>query len=310
DRKDAMPSFKETLEAMAANRRLTPPQTKQLSGLRRDQLQQFSTAWSGLPDRARMTLLATLRQNAEEDSLVDFDAIYEMAIEDPNADVRRLAIGASVDDTSAELLKRLLDICLHDPDETVRAAAADRLGGFALEAELGDRSEEDARDIQRVLLDRAQSETETASVRAAALASVGYLSTEEVRSEIRRAITRSGLRLAAIQAMGRNIDPIWTESLVQQMGSEDPAVRREAALAAADYEDTVETVADLVDDPDGSVRLAAVASLGQIGGPVAREALVYCYESADPAIQEAAAEALAAIEAAEHPLGSLADDED
>ncbi|MHB1159303.1 MAG: HEAT repeat domain-containing protein [Chloroflexota bacterium] len=305
-----MPSFKETLEAMAANRRLTPPQTKQLSGLRRDQLQQFSAAWSGLPDRARMTLLATLRQNAEEDSLVDFDAIYEMAIEDPNADVRRLAIGASVDDTSAELLKRLLDICLHDPDETVRAAAADRLGGFALEAELGDRSEEDARDIQRVLLDRAQSETETTSVRAAALASVGYLSTEEVRSEIRRAITRSGLRLAAIQAMGRNIDPIWTESLVQQMGSEDPAVRREAALAAADYEDTVETVADLVDDPDGSVRLAAVASLGQIGGPVAREALVYCYESADPAIQEAAAEALAAIEAAEHPLGSLADDED
>ncbi|MGE5618118.1 MAG: HEAT repeat domain-containing protein [Sphingomonadaceae bacterium] len=300
-----MPSFEETLETLAARRRLTRPQTRQLTDLGQDQLQHFRTVWLGLADRERMTLLATLRQHAEEDTLVDFDAIYEMAIEDPNADVRRLAIGASVDDDSQELLAKLLDLCLHDPDETVRAAAADRLGGFALAAELGERPEEDAREIERVLLDRAQSETEATSVRAAALASVGYFSTDNVRAEIRRGLTRAGLRLAAIQAIGRNIDPVWAESLREQMASDDPAVRREAAIAAADYEEVVDTLADLVDDPDASVRLAAISSLGQIGGPEARDALVYCYESSDPTMREAAAEALAEIEANENPFGNL-----
>ncbi len=304
-----MPSFGETLEALAAHQRLKRSQARLLSDLSREQLQQLKRTWSGLPDPERMNLLATLRREAEEDLLVDFDAIYRMAQEDPNADVRRLAIGASVDDESPDLLLRLLDLCLHDPDEMVRSAAAERLGGFALKAELGDLSEEDAREIQRVLLDRAQSETESISVRAAALVSVGYFSTEEVRAEIRRAITRSGLRLPAIQAMGRNIDPAWTATLTEQMGSEDATVRREAALAAADYEDAVGALADLVDDPDTSVRLAAISSLGQIGGAEARDALIYCYESSDPVVREAAGEALAEIAAAEDPLDTIGPEE-
>lgn len=304
-----MPSFNETLAALAAHQRLKRSQAKLLSDLSREQLQELKKTWSGLPDPERMNLLATLRREAEEDMLVDFDAIYRLAQEDPNADVRRLAIGASVDDESPDLLLKLLDLCLHDPDEMVRSAAAERLGGFALKAELRDLSEEDAREIQRVLLDRAQSETESISVRAAALVSVGYFSTEEVRAEIRRAITRSGLRLPAIQAMGRNIDPAWTATLTEQMGSEDATVRREAARAAADYEDAVGALADLVDDPDTSVRLAAISSLGQIGGAEARDALIYCYESSDPVIREAAAEALAEIAAAEDPLGTVGPEE-
>lgn len=304
-----MPSFNETLAALAAHQRLKRSQAKLLSDLSREQLQELKKTWSGLPDPERMNLLATLRREAEEDMLVDFDAIYRLAQEDPNADVRRLAIGASVDDESPDLLLKLLDLCLHDPDEMVRSAAAERLGGFALKAELRDLSEEDAREIQRVLLDRAQSETESISVRAAALVSVGYFSTEEVRAEIRRAITRSGLRLPAIQAMGRNIDPAWTATLTEQMGSEDATVRREAARAAADYEDAVGALADLVDDPDTSVRLAAISSLGQIGGAEARDALIYCYESSDPVIREAAGEALAEIAAAEDPLGTVGPEE-
>lgn len=300
-----MPTFNETLEALASHQRLKLSQTRLLSDLTDEQVREFGRVWSGLPDRERMNLLAILRRQAEDDMLVDFDAVYQMALDDPNADVRRLAIGASLDDESPDLLRKLLSLCANDPDEMVRGAAAERLGGFALQAELGDLPEEDSREIQRVLLDRAQSETESTAVRAAALASSGYFSTEEVRAEIRRALTRSGLRLAAIQAMGRNIDPVWTDTLTEQMGSEDATVRREAAMAAADYEGAVDALADLVDDPDSSVRLAAISSLGQIGGPEARDALIYCYESSDPTIRDAAAQALAEIEAAEDPLGSV-----
>ncbi len=305
-----MPSLKETIAALAAHQRLKSIQTKQLSDLSSEQLQELKTVWSGLPDPERMNLIATLRRQAEDDMLMDFGAIYRMALVDPNADVRRLAIVASVDDESSQLLSSLLDLCVHDPDEMVRAAAAERLGGFALKAELGELSTEDADRIEKLLLDRAKSETESIAVRAAALASVGYFSTDEVRAEIRRAITRAGLRLAAIQAMGRNIDPVWAEELTEQMGSEDPVIRREAALAAADYEDTVDALADLADDPDTAVRLAAISSLGQIGGAEARDVLIYCYESADPVIREAASSALAEIQATEDPLGTAGPEDD
>jgi len=300
-----MPTFDETLRALAAHQRLRRGQTKQLSDLGTQQIEELRAVWVSMPDRERLNLLATLRREAEENSLMDFDAIYLMAMDDPNADVRRLAIAASVDDESTDLLEKLLRLCGQDPDVMVRGAAAERLGRFALDAELGNLPEEDGRQIERVLLERVRSETEEISVRAAALASAGYFSTEAVRAEIGRALTRAGLRLAAIRAIGRNIDPMWTRTLTELMESDDPVVRREAALAAADYEDAVDALVDLVDDPDTTVRLAAISSLGQIGGPEAKDALIYCFESADPAIRKAAESALAEMEAAEDPLGTV-----
>ena len=305
-----MPTFEESLNALAAHQRLKRSQTKQFSDLSPKQLEQFKTVWNSLPDPERINILATLKKHAEEDMLVDFDAIYEMAIEDANADVRRVAIGASVDDQSPELLSLLLKHCANDPEAIVRQAAAERLGGFAYEAEVGTLPEEDARRIESALLERVQSETEEKAVRGAALSSVGYFSTERVRVEIQRALARPELRISAVRAIGRNIDPIWNRTLEEQMGSEDPAIRREAAEAAANYEDTVETLANLVDDPELAVRLAAIRSLGEIGGAEAHDVLIYCYESSDPTMRAAAADALAEMEAAEDPLGSLANSQD
>lgn len=298
-----MATFEETLDTLAAHRRLKRSQTRQLSDLNADQIRQLKAVWSGLPDRERINLVATLKRQAEEDALVDFDSVYRMAMDDANPDVRRLAIGASLDNESQELLSKLLGLCADDPEEMVRSAAAERLAGFAYEAEVGTLSERDAERIERVLLEKVRSETEAMSVRASALASAGYFSTEEVRTEVRRALSRDGLRLAAIRAIGRNCDPVWTPVLEEQMSSDDPAVRREAAEAAADYEGTVDALADLVDDPDTSVRMAAISSLGKIGGDEALDTLVYCYESSDPATREAAAAALEEMEEEEDLLG-------
>ncbi len=298
------------MEGLAAHRRLRPHQARLLSGLGSHETEELKAVWSALPDPERMNLLAMLRRMAEQDALVDFDAVYEMAMEDPNADLRRLAVAAAENNRSPRLLERLLELCARDPDEMVRGAAADRLGAFAYEAEVGEFSETEAREIEQVLLDRVRSETESQSVQAAAMASAGYLSTEAVREEVRRALARPGLRVAAVRAMGRNCDPVWTEVLVEQMGSDEVAVRREAAEAAADYEGCLEALSDLVDDPDLSVRLAAISSLGKMGGAEARDVLVYCYESSDPAIKQAATEALQEIEETEDPLGSLGYEED
>jgi HEAT repeat protein len=300
-----MPDFKDTLDALAVHQRIRRHLLQQLTDLSHDQLQQLKAVWSSLPDPERINLLAYLRRQAEEDQLMDFDAVYEMAMEDPNSDVRRMAIAAAVDDKSRSLMDRLIALMGSDPDVIVRMAAADRLGAFACDAEVGEMSEEEARQIEKALLDRVKSETEDPRVRGAALASAGYFSTEEVRAEIQRALTRSGLKAAALRAIGRNINPEeWTETLRESMGSDDPDMRREAVLAAADYENTVADLGDLVDDPDLSVRLATITALGQMGGPEARDILVYCYESDDPEIRKAAAAAMDEIDAAESPLES------
>lgn len=299
-----MASLEDTLTALASHQKLKPSQMKQLSGLASEQLRQVRGVWSTLPDPERMHILASLRRHADGDSLTDFDSIYGMAMDDPNADVRRVAVSAVLADDNPVLLPRLLDLCASDPVETVRAAAAERLGGFAYEAELGTLPENTARQIQQVLLERVKSETEGLNVRARALASVGYFSTDEVRDEIRRGLAREELRVASIRAIGRNLDPVWTEVLIEQMGSDDPTIRQEAAEASAEYEDTVEALADLVDDPEMPVRLAAIAALGKIGGAEAKDVLVYCYESDDPAIKKAASQAMRQVEVVEDPLGS------
>lgn len=299
-----MASFEDTLKALAAHQRLKPSQMKQLSGLASEQLRQFRGVWSMMQDAERMTLMASLRRHARDDSLADYDAIYLAAMDDPNGDVRRVAVSAVACDDNPVLLDRLLKLCESDEEETVRAAAAERLAGFAYQAETGTFSDNAAREIERVLLGRVTSDTEGTSVRALALASAGFISSDAVRAELKKGVDDPAFRIAALRGMGRNISPEFTEVLVEQMGSEDPAVRREAAEASADYEDTVEALGELVDDPELEVRLAAISSLGKIGGPEAKDVIVYCIESRDPAIKKAASAALREIETQEDVLGS------
>jgi HEAT repeat protein len=295
-------SIEETVRALAEHRPLTSRHAKSLSGLASMQIAFLRDTWSGLPDRERVGALATLLQQANADPLLDFDAVFSMAMDDPNASVRRVAIGASMSSENAEVLEKLLALTSNDPDETVRSAAAERLGRFAYEAEVGRFSRGDRDRIEQTLLGRIRSESEAWQVRAAALASAGFFSSEPVRLEVRRALAHSTLRVSAIRAIARNLDPAWTTVLVEQMESEEAAVRREAAMAAAEYEGTVSALGGLVDDPDESVRLAAISSLGRIGGPDAYDLLVYCHESGDPVIRDAALHAMQAADEDEESI--------
>jgi HEAT repeat protein len=297
-------SIEETMRSLSEHRPLTSKHTKALSGLASGQIALLRSTWFGLPDRERVGILAALIKQANENRLLDFDAVFLMAMDDPNASIRRVAVGASETSEKLDILEKLLSMASGDPDETVRSAAAERLGGFAYEAEVGRLHPGERDRIEQALLGRVRAETETWQVRAAALASAGFLSTESVRVEVRQALDDSSLRVSAIRAIARNLDPAWSPLLVEQMGSEDPVVRCEAAMASSEYEDTVDALGELVDDPDESVRLAAISSLGKIGSPDAHEFLVYCHESSDPVIRDAA---LQAMQAPDEDEESLAD---
>jgi HEAT repeat protein len=75
--------------------------------------------------------------------------------------------------------------------------------------------------------------------------------------------------------MGDSADDTWLEYLAEQVRSDDPAFRFEAATAIGliGSEDGVVYLEELLDDEDTEVLLAAVNGLGEIGGEEALELL-------------------------------------
>jgi HEAT repeat protein len=81
-------------------------------------------------------------------------------------------------------------------------------------------------------------------------------------------------------------------------------MRYEAARAVGEMGDEahVPAIVALLDDPDTEVRLAAIWALGQLGGRPAAVALIKLKSSDEPAIVEAADEALNELRYAADPL--------
>ena len=79
--------------------------------------------------------------------------------------------------------------------------------------------DDEARRIEAVLLERVQSETEERVYERSPI----FWATFPPRTlrEIRRPYPPD-LKVPAIRAIGRNIDPVWTKTLEEQMGSDDP----------------------------------------------------------------------------------------
>lgn len=299
-----MTPFERTLALLAERRPPTPDLAPTLSALSARQGEQFRAVFQTLPVERRLELLRMLDAEAERNLELDFTPVFRVALGDPSPEVRRLAIELSSADESEALLAALLALVRSDPDPSVRAAAADELGRFALAAELGALDEHDGERIRAELLATARRAGEEDRVRGLALASAGYFSAAEVADAIRAAYAEPALRPYAIRAMGRTAEPDWSPGLLRELQDRDPVIRAEAARALGEIEDerAVKPLVDLVDDEALPVRLAAIAALGHIGGQRAREALVYAAQAPEEAVRAAAEEALSEIDFWEDPL--------
>ncbi len=269
-----------------------------LSMLEGSDLDRFRQVWSALPAAARARLIRALRGAAESRLRLDFSALNQLALRDEDARVRLAGIECALEDRSAALLAKLLDLVRTDPQAEVRLAAAEDLARFALLAELEDLDADTARAVRQVLLDVLRKSDEQPRVRSAALAALGYFSDVAMMEELASAFSIPELRLGAVRAMGRSADPRWTDRLMPVLGAEDPDMRIEAARALGEIEDerAVTPLVEVMDDPEQPVRLAVIDALGHIGGDEAREALLYAVEDADETIRAAAEKALEEIE--------------
>jgi HEAT repeat protein len=245
-----------------------------LSDLDDPGIDRFQTCWQELPVPRRLDLLRRLGQMADDSVRIAFDRINVLALRDPEAELRQIAIRNLWESDDPALVPLLLDLLKNDPSPAVRAAAAAALGHFVYLGEVEQIDRRTVREVEDALLLTSDS-TDEVSLRS--LESLGYSSRPEVVTLIHKAYAQGSLSLrqSAILAMGRSCDGRWAAKVMAHLNDPAPELRLEAARAAGDLElhDATADIIELLDDVHLPARHAAIWTLGQLGGKEALRAL-------------------------------------
>lgn len=274
----------------------------QLSGLIDEERIAFVGGWASIPATRRLEILASLSAMAEDSADMDFYTIFIHAMSDEESSVRDQAVQGLWETDDRRTIPKLVDRLEHDAADEVRASAAQVLGHFAALADSGKLVKRDTERVWNALIAALEDDDEPLMVRRRALEAIAVFRDDDLRTWIQWAYdhAESPLRQSAIYAMGRTCDPAWIDILIDEMESEDPGMRFEAANAARDVGDnsTLPYLAELAADLDSQVALAALQSIAGIGGTQARAILsAYSENAEEPVVQEAAALALEVLEA-------------
>jgi HEAT repeat protein len=300
-------NFKRFLEGLGASEAsLSISNLYILSGISKSEMETFRGAWPRLPVERRRTILCALVEITEASFEADFNTIFRFCLSDEDEEVRAQAIEGLWEDESIPILRSLIGLLRGDPSALVRARAAAGLGRFVLLAELDELDSELGAEVREVLLRTINNPQEALEVRRLAVEAISFTGEEEVRKIIEAAYEDEvqRMRVSAVFAMGRSVDPYWGEILLRELKNPDPEMRYEAARACGELElkEAVPTLAHLINDADREVQEAAIWALGRIGGRGARRFLRTCCESDDEIVAEAAEEALSELEFAEGVL--------
>lgn len=255
-----------------------------LSDLDRSEIAQIEETWPRLPLWRRKALLEDLEELGAADLVLSFEAVCRHALQDEDAEVRRLAINILEDYQVEDLIPRLLELMETDDSSAVRAQAAAALGGFVYLGEIENLSPDVLSQIEDRLLQVIEKDPD-GEVTRRALESLGYSGRSEVPELIERAFA-SGEKewmASALLAMGRSVDPRWEARVLNSLTDRWPRLREESARAAGELElsEAIETLIELLDDTEKGVRLAAIWSLSQIGGEGVRDSLEEMLENAE-----------------------------
>lgn len=297
-------------ELADTSRALNTSKLTNLSQLSPEEREDFKRAWARIDPERRLQVVQRLSDVADDNVEYDFSGALIECIQDLDARVRAAAIEALWEYEERDLIPVLVERLRSDEDADVRAAAALALGRYVVLGELGSLRPRDLSTIEDVLAATINDAAETEEVRGRALEALGARSEPWVRDLISDAYT-SGLhrmQVSAVHAMGRSCDSDWLPDVIQQMRSDDPDLRFEAATAAGMIgdEDVVPHLASLIDDEDSDVQEVAIEAMAEIGGSDARSALTRQLNNPEERIREAAREAIASMELA----GAIDDEED
>jgi HEAT repeat protein len=304
-----MPLESDLEEIADENRRLSAHQLKNLSDLEGSEVLAFSETWPGIAMMRRLNIVRELSELADDSVELNFDAVFKIALSDEEPYVRAAAVRGLDEYEGVDLIPTLIDLLLTDPDTEVRREAAIALGRYALAAELEKLSHADARAIRNALIESAEDLEEDERVRARAIEALGALSGEDTENLIESIYQEDSLwlKVGAIDAMGRTCNRTWLPIILRESEHRAPEMRHAAAFAAGEIgeEEAVPYLRRMaLEDPDREVQLAAIRSLGAIGGATARVALQGVLYEGDDALLEAIEEAMSEIDFDDDPLGA------
>lgn len=308
--KNAQAKFQRALEALRQpETSLTAETAYSLSDLDGDNLIAFQDLWDEMPVERRRSLISRLVETAEMNFELDFSAIIFPALDDSDFEVRLAAIEGILEDSPRRVIERLMQIAQDDPYTDVRAAAVQALGQFVLQGELGKLPAALNTRLQELVLALYRDSQEDLDVRRRALEAIGNCSRDGVLDMIRQAYNADDLmmRVSAVFAMGRTCDDVWQPQILEELSSDQPEMRYEAARAAGELElrPALPRLAELAYDDDRQIQEMAIWSLGEIGGKVSTKVLNDLAKLAENTNDEVLAEAVAEAQAAASLAGDM-----
>lgn len=241
-------------------------------------LQAVRSAWVQASANRRFMLMESLEILAEDDTLVSFDNLARMALEDEDARVRAAAVRLLGEAEDLSLTSSFLDLMKNDPDAGVRAAAATALGLYVYLGEIEEIPEKLHHRIEDQLIEVASGKDEVL-VRRRALEALGYSGRPEVALLICEAYEtgETDWLMSAVFAMGRSADDAWAPEVLHLLRHAQTSVQAEAARAAGELElDAARRpLLKLLDDEliERDLRDAVYWALSKIGGDEVRETL-------------------------------------
>jgi HEAT repeat protein len=262
------------LDDLAQEAAPSPRALSVFSDLDPDSLQAVMQAWPGIPAKQKHRLLEGLHHLANENTLVSFDDLARQLLGDPDGQVRVQAIRLLQENDDPKLARAFLKLLSTDEDVEARREAAAALGHFV---ELGELERIPAtllRQVEEVLLEKANGSDQTI-VRRRALESLGYSSRPEVATLIQSSIQRENpdWQASALVAMGLSSDERWEEQVLMRLQEDNIDVRLAAVEAAGELRLSAarQLLFQVLEEEDeDSVSSAAIRSLSQIGGPDVR----------------------------------------
>jgi HEAT repeat protein len=203
-------------------------------------------------------------------------------IGDADASVRQAAVSALNSLTSPSMSERIIPL-LHDPDPNVRESAVKIAGYFGYPASTG------------ALLELCHDSNER--VRCAALEHLPYVDDERAFDVLVHAMKDEtpNVRAAAARALGHMFAPEVVPPLIEGLGDQDVWVRyfSARALGRLRSDESVEALKGVVEkEKFNHVRIAALDSLGQIGGERIAGIVGELVKDDDPDVAHAAKAAL------------------
>ena len=286
---------------------LRHPALTDLSDLSPSDVGRFAGTWARLSAARKCEVIQGLVEMAEDNAELEFSAIFKVGLKDPDRGVRERSISGLWEYEDRSLIGTLVTLLSFDESGEVRAAAAVALGRFAALAQDGRLLQKDSDAVRSALMAALTDVEGWLEVRRRALESIAPFRVVDVNEYIRWAYDSDDLKLkcSSIYAMGKTGEPAWLELLIRELQNPNPPVRYEAANACGeiDDEEAAPHLIALLHDDDTQVQLAAVGALGEIGGSLARKALVRCVKREDPVLEDAARTALENIKTMEDPLG-------